>query len=109
MPTIYTNCYECHYSNTIESFKEKYLNFKLLCIYHNENIEKKNILVFGCNIPDEIATILIKKSNNLELTKCSHCNNLLCKNHIKKARQNSIYHRNDFNSYMCSDCCWMEF
>ena len=46
MPTIYTNCDKCHYSDTIESFKEKYVNFKLLCSYHNENIEKKKNISF---------------------------------------------------------------
>ena len=109
MPTIYTNCDECNYNDLIVTYSDKYENFKILCDYHNENILKKNILVFGCNIPDEISTIIIKKANNLELTKCSHCKNLLCKNHIKKARENSIYYRQEKHKYMCSDCCWMEF
>jgi len=104
MPTIYTNCDECMYDDTIEKYKT-IKNFNLLRKLHHENIEKEQILM-EMGLPKELCEIIIKFSHTTN--KCDNCNKtILCETHYKRAKDNGKYYRG-IDISMCGGCCRWE-
>ena len=101
MPTIFTNCDECHFHSCFGLDHKHNKRYK-------EDLERSNILTF-LGLPKEISQKIIKLSYNLEL--CDYClenPTKLCLYHTKIAKENSFHYRKNKNKKMCDQCCWWE-
>lgn len=101
MPTIFSDCDECHYLNWLDLDHKYNKKFK-------EDLEKNKILI-NLGLPNEISEKIIKLSNNLEI--CDYCINnhtKMCLDHCKRAIENSIHYRKNGDKKMCDRCCWWE-
>jgi hypothetical protein len=112
MPTRFTDCEECNYFIELEKYKDKHACFNELHKLHHENIEKQNILMKAFPIPEEIAIIIIKMSNELDLKQCGYCNAIVCNFHADRGLYFNTYFNKYFNkgdnTILCNNCRWYD-
>tara|TARA_B100000575_G_C22885819_1_gene515805 strand:+ start:351 stop:686 length:336 start_codon:yes stop_codon:yes gene_type:complete len=108
MPTKFTDCKECYYFNDLEKYKRTHICFKEIYLLYNENLEKQQILTYFFSIPEEIAIIIVKMANNLDLKRCGYCNSKLCKLHADQGSLYNKFFKRTPNKILCKDCRWQE-
>lgn len=102
MPTLYTDCDECNYSDRLHRILG---NNNSLVTNHYKNINILNSLI-KLGIPKELCEKIVKMSNTLRT--CSLCTRKLCDYHYDIGTKNLNYYRGYDNGSMCDKCCWFE-
>jgi len=75
---------------------------------HHENIEKQNILMKAFQIPEEIAIIIVKMSNDLDLKQCGYCDAIVCNFHADRGLYFNKYFNKSNNKILCNNCRWYD-
>ena len=89
MPTVFSECFDCGYLNWMPLDNIVNTSYK-------KDIDIMYLLVEK-GLPKEIAIKIIEMSKIY--TKCSHCQEKLCINHLR---------RNDMGSPFCGNCSWFD-
>jgi hypothetical protein len=102
MPTLYTDCKECNYSNVLHNVLG---NNDILVINHYNNVEIEKILI-NKGLPNKICKQIIKMYHTLR--PCIFCKTKLCDTHYNRGNHNLKYYKGVTNGAMCDKCCWWE-
>jgi hypothetical protein len=102
MPTLYTDCDECNYSDVLNRVLGE---DDSMITNHYNNINKVNALM-DTGLPKELCEKIVKMSNTLR--PCNFCNTKLCDFHYDRGTYYLKYYKGVNGGSMCDQCCWWE-
>ena len=95
MPTEFSKCDECHYTNVMP------ITHEINSVYYADH-QKANIIMEIKNVPFKIAARIVQFTH--EYQKCGYCHRtLLCEYHYQRGMENVMGY-----TAKCDACCWFD-